>query len=195
MDCSKIGSLILRLRKEKNLTQKNIAEQMNISDKTISKWERGLGCPDVSLLAELSNVLGVNIEKILLGDLEQKETDGGNMRGVKFYICKSCGNVITSTSDTDLSCCGRKLEGLVAGSGDEDHKFIITEIENDLYIKADHEMTKSHYISFVAYVTYDRLILVKLYPEQNAELRIPRIYKGKLYAYCTEHGLWVDNYK
>ncbi|MDD4378167.1 MAG: helix-turn-helix transcriptional regulator, partial [Eubacteriales bacterium] len=69
MDCKKVGILIHGLRKEKNLTQKQLADAMNISDKTISKWERGLGCPDVSLLHELSNVLNVNIEKILLGDL------------------------------------------------------------------------------------------------------------------------------
>ena len=50
MDCKKIGSLIYELRKDKNMTQKQIADLMNISDKTISKWERGLGCPDISLL-------------------------------------------------------------------------------------------------------------------------------------------------
>ncbi|MGW8113996.1 helix-turn-helix domain-containing protein [Caproicibacterium sp. NSD3] len=43
---------------------------MNLSDKTISKWERGLGCPDVSLIGELSNLFEVNIEKILNGNLE-----------------------------------------------------------------------------------------------------------------------------
>ena len=58
MDCKKIGSLIYELRKDKNMTQKQIADLMNISDKTISKWERGLGCPDISLLPELSQILG-----------------------------------------------------------------------------------------------------------------------------------------
>ena len=52
MDCSKIGKLIYNLRKEKDMTLKQIADLMNISDKTISKWERGLGCPDISLLPE-----------------------------------------------------------------------------------------------------------------------------------------------
>lgn len=56
MDCRKVGKLIFSLREEKNMTQKEVAEAMNISDKTISKWERGLGCPDVSLLSELSRV-------------------------------------------------------------------------------------------------------------------------------------------
>ena len=65
MDCGKVGDLLYRLRREKNLTQKQVADQLNISDKTVSKWERGLGCPDVSLLGELSGLFGVNIEKIL----------------------------------------------------------------------------------------------------------------------------------
>lgn len=50
MDHVKIGQLIYRLRKEKHLTQLQLANQMNISDKTISKWKRGLGCPELSLL-------------------------------------------------------------------------------------------------------------------------------------------------
>lgn len=92
MDCNRVGRLIFSLRKENNLTQKQLADALNISDKTISKWERGLGCPDVSLLHELSNVLSINIEKILLGDLEPNSVDGGNMKKIKFYICTSCNN-------------------------------------------------------------------------------------------------------
>lgn len=63
MDCSKVGNLIYTLRTEKGMTQKALANAMNISDRTISKWERGAGCPDVSLLRELSDILEVNIEK------------------------------------------------------------------------------------------------------------------------------------
>jgi transcriptional regulator with XRE-family HTH domain len=77
---------------------------MNISDRTVSKWERGLGCPDVSLLQELSKVLGVNIEKILSGDLDPKDADRGNMKRMKFYICPTCGNILTSTGEAEPSC-------------------------------------------------------------------------------------------
>ncbi|AOY77848.1 helix-turn-helix domain-containing protein [Clostridium formicaceticum] len=191
MDCSKIGALIISLRKEKNMTQKDIAEKLNISDKTISKWERGIGCPDVALLGDLSKILGVNIEKILLGDLEEKDTDGGNMKRIKFYVCKNCSNVITSTSEAEISCCGRKLVPLIAKPEDESHKVNVTDIENDYYIEMYHEMSKTHYISFVAFVSFDKVLLIKLYPEQNAELRIPKIQRGKLYTYCSQHGLWV----
>ncbi|HYE83197.1 MAG TPA: helix-turn-helix domain-containing protein [Clostridia bacterium] len=191
MDCSKVGALILSLCKEKNMTQEEVASRMNISDKAISKWERGMGCPDVNLLGDLSRILGVNIERILLGDLEENDKDVGNMRRIKFYVCKNCNNVITSTGDTDISCCGRRLDALVVKPEDEAHKTTITDIEDEYYITTEHPMDKSHYISFAAFVGFDRVMLIKLYPEQNSELRIPKMQCGKLYTYCSEHGLWV----
>lgn len=161
MDCSKVGSLILRLRKEKNITQKEVADRMSISDKTISKWERGMGCPDVTLLRDLSGILGVNIESILMGDLEESDKDGGNMKRIRFYVCKNCSNAISSTSD------------------------------DEYYITMEHPMDKSHYVSFAAFVGFDKMMLIKFYPEQNLEMRIPKMQRGKLYICCSEHGLWV----
>jgi len=195
MDCNKVGKLILSLRKEKAMTQKDIADAIGISDKTVSKWERGLGCPDVSLLGDLSKILGVNIEKILLGDLEPNEVEGGNMKKIKFYVCPQCGNVMNSTAEAEISCCGRNVVPLNAKYENEDHEIEVREIENDYYITIQHEMTKSHFISFIAYVTYDRVLFVKLYPEQNAELRIPKMSGGRLYIYCNQHGLWMKDIK
>ena len=190
MDCSKVGKLIFDLRKEKNMTQKNLADAMGISDRTISKWERGLGCPDISLLNDLSEVLGVNIRKILSGNLDPNDSDGGNMRKIKFYVCSNCGNVLFSTGKVDLACCGRNLLPLDAKQEDDEHKIVIEEIENDYFVTINHEMIKSHYISFIAYVIFDRVLFIKLYAEQMAEVRIPKMYGGKLYAYCNTHGLW-----
>jgi len=194
MNCDKIGKLILNIRKEKNMTQKELADMMNLSDRTISKWERGLGAPDVSLLSELSKILGVNIEKILTGDLEPNNKDGGNMNKVKIYVCPNCENVLFSTGDADVSCCGRKLAKLSvkATSKDQDHEMTVSEIEDDYYITIDHEMTKKHYIAFVAFVGPDRILIVKLYPEQSAQIRFPKMYGSKIYAYCSEHGLWEE---
>ena len=64
MDYEKTGALILYLRKEKGLTQKQLADMLNISDRAVSKWERGLGMPDISLMPEISEIFGVNIEKL-----------------------------------------------------------------------------------------------------------------------------------
>lgn len=114
MDASKVGELIYSLRKEKGLTQKQLADQLNISDRTISKWERGYGCPDVSLLSDLSGLLGVNIENILEGDLFSNEFIGGNMKKSSYFVCPSCNNIVMATGNITLSCCGRKLEALEA---------------------------------------------------------------------------------
>ena len=65
MDNVKIGKLIYQLRKENRMTQLQLANQMNISDKAVSKWERGLGCPELSLLPELSKIFNVDLEKLL----------------------------------------------------------------------------------------------------------------------------------
>lgn len=189
MDCSKTGRLILALRKEKGMTQKALARAMNISDRTISKWERGLGCPDVSLLGELSSILGVNIEKILVGDLAPNDADGGNMKKIKFYLCPECGNVLFCTGDGDISCCGRKLSPLTPEKADDGHRITLEEMDGEYYVTVQHEMSKQHYISFAAYVSYDRVLLVKLYPEQSAALRLPRLPGGELYICCSNHGL------
>jgi len=192
MDCNKIGKLILGLRKENKMTQEQLADAMNISDKTISKWERGLGCPDISLLNELSKILGVNIERILLGNLKPNDMDGGNMKKIKFYRCYNCGNILTATGETEVSCCGRKLTPLSPKLADGIHKLKVEEVEEDLFITFTHEMNKAHYISFVAYVTYDRMLLIKLYPEQNGEVRFPKMHGGKIYFCCNQHGLWIN---
>jgi transcriptional regulator with XRE-family HTH domain len=199
LDCNKVGSLLLRMRKEKGMTQKQIADLMNISDKTISKWERGLGCPDVSLLGELSKIFEINIEKILEGNLEPNDIDAGNLKRIKFYVCTNCGNIINNTGNAEISCCGRKLSPLAAKPADEEHAATVENTDDEYYITFNHEMTKTHYISFVAYVTSDRVLLIKLYPEQNASVRFSKLstgkllkrHSGKLYYYCSQHGLWV----
>ena len=192
MDCRKVGNLICNLRKEKNMTQKQIADLMNISDKTISKWERGKGCPDISLLLELSQILGVGIEQILSGEINLNELVGGNMNKLKFYVCPQCGNLITSTSNATISCCSKILEELVAKKAEQDHKLDIEPVEDELYVTTKHEMTKEHYISFIAYVKGDRALITKQYPEWDMQFRFRKSGHGKLYFYCTNHGLFYQ---
>lgn len=191
MDCKRVGKLIYTLRRDKRFTQKKLAEQMNLSDRTISKWERGLGCPDVSLLPELSKILEVDIGSILSGSLETNDTDGGNMKKIKFYRCPACGNVLTATGEADISCCGRRLAPLKANKADQAHQMQTDIVEDDYYITFQHEMTKQHYIGFIACVSWDRVLLVRLYPEQGSEVRIPKLAgKPSFYFGCSEHGLF-----
>lgn len=192
MDNEKIGKLIYGLRKERNMTQLQLAEILHISDKTVSKWERGQGCPDISLLLDLSRVLGVDMEKLLSGRLEANEERGGNMKKLNFYVCPECGNVITAMTEAGISCCGKKLQPLEAVKAPDEERLLVENIENDYYISSDHPMLKEHYISFVALLTGDTLTLKKQYPEWDLQVRIPGRTHGKLIWYCTEHGLFYQ---
>ena len=74
MDANKTGKLIAKKRKEKNLTQKNLGKIINVTDSTISKWECGLGFPDISMLEILSKTLGVTIEDLYVGEQTYKSS-------------------------------------------------------------------------------------------------------------------------
>ncbi len=194
MNNSQVGKLIRGLRAEKNMTQRQLADRMGVTAQAISKWERGLGGPDISLLPDLSEILGVNIEKILAGDLQPNENDRGNMKRIKFYVCPDCGGVLAATGEAEISCCGRKLTPQEPHQPDADHRLQVETVENEYYITCSHDMTRAHYISFIAYVTADRLLLTRLYPEWDAGIRIPQMYGGTLYAYCTRHGLTAEKH-
>lgn len=190
MDCAKVGRFIFQLRKEKGLTQQQVADMLNISNKTISKWECGLGCPDVSVWSELAAILGADIQKMLEGKLDPNLPDVGKIDKIQFYVCPACTNILTSTGSASISCCGRKLRPLKPIPYSPAHEITVQKMDIDYYVSIPHDMTKDHYIAFVAYVLYDRVLLVRLYPEQNAEFRIPMINRnGDLYLYCTKHGL------
>ena len=75
MEQEKIGSLISQLRKEKHLTQKELAAQLNVTDKAVSKWERGLSYPDVTLLEPLAEVFGLGVEELVACEKREEEQD------------------------------------------------------------------------------------------------------------------------
>lgn len=190
MDCAKVGRLIMQFRKEKGMTQQQVADLLGISNKTVSKWERGLGCPDVSLWDDLSTVLGADILKLIQGELSPNRPDVGKLEKTLFYVCPTCGNILVSTGTASISCCGRKLKPLISVSCSEEHKAVLREIDLEYYVTVNHDMRKDHYISFAALVYHDRIYLNRLYPEQNPEFRLPMVRKGGyLYLYCTQHGL------
>lgn len=193
MDTSLIGGLIRRLRTEHSLTQRQLAQQLHVSDKAVSKWERGLGCPDVSLLPVLSQVLGVELEGLLSGQLDSNEPLGGTMKKLKFYVCPVCGNLVTALAEPTLSCCGKKLTPLQPQKAGEDHALSVEPVDGELFLTTRHPMEKGHSISFVALLTGDGMILRKLYPEWDLQVRLPAASHGKLLWYCTQHGLFSQN--
>mgnify|MGYP001037185148 FL=1 len=188
MDQTKTGGLIRTLRTQKGLTQKALAEAVGVGDKAVSKWERGLGCPDVSLLPELSRVLGVGLEALLSGELDANDQERGNMKKLNFYVCPDCGSLITAAAEAGVSCCGRTLLPLEPQKPEE--PLSVEKIDGSWFISSPHPMTKEHYISFVALLTGDTLFLRRLYPEWDLQTRIPAFSHGILLWHCTKHGLF-----
>lgn len=183
------GATIKTLRESKGLTQLQLAEKIGVSSKTVSKWETAKGLPDISLIEPLSNALGVSIMELMSGEMIINKNISSNILFSKFYVCPICGNVIHTIGDTVISCCGITLPPLEAEEFDDSHAITVENVEDEKFITVNHEMTKSHYISFIAYVTSDKVHFVKLYPEGNAETRIQFRGRGYLFIYCNKHGL------
>lgn len=183
------GSAIKRLRETKQLTQSELADQLAVSSKTISKWETAKGFPDISLIEPLSKALGISIPELLSGEQIINRNISCNMLRTKFYVCPICGNIIHASGDAMISCCGITLPPLEPEEPDDAHLPLIEPVEDEQFITVHHEMTKEHYLSFAAVVTSERIQLVKFYPEGNAEARFKRRGRGILYIYCNRHGL------
>lgn len=189
MDQVKTGAVIKHFRTALGLTQRELAERINVSAKAISKWETGNGCPDVSLLSVLAEVFGTDIQVLLTGEIDKNESEVGNMKKLRFYVCKDCGNIVTATSEASVTCCGTKLTALEPRKAEESEKLSIEDIGGELYITADHSMTKEHHITFVAYQSDSSLMMFKQYPEWPVQIYLPVFRSGRLVWYCTECGM------
>ena len=183
------GATIKKLREAKGITQLQLAETIGVSSKAVSKWETAKGLPDISLVEPLSQALGVSVMELMSGETVINRNVSSNILFTKFYVCPVCGNVISSVGAAVVSCCGISLPPLEAEETDEAHQINIENVEDEKFITVSHEMTKSHYISFIAYVTSDKINFVKLYPEGNAETRMQFRGRGYLYIFCNRHGL------
>ncbi len=189
MDNYITGATIKRLREAKGITQTQLAEQIGVSDKAVSKWETAKGLPDITLIEPLAKALGVSVMELMSGNTVINKNISSNIQRSKFYVCPVCGNVIRTTGDTVISCCGITLPPLEAEEVDEAHGVTVEKVEDEHFITVNHEMTKTHFISFIAYLTSDRVQFVKFYPEGNAETRLQLRGRGYLYIYCNKHGL------
>ena len=190
MDHYITGPAIKTLRERRGLTQAQLAEQLCVSDKTVSKWETSRGLPDITLLEPLATALHVSVPELLSGEAITNVNRAANLLRSKLYVCPVCGNILHTTGAAAVSCCGVPLPPLEAEAPDNTHTAQVEDIEHELYVQIPHEMTKTHYISFIAYITGDRFELVRLYPEGDAAARFFRRGHGKLYWYCNKHGLF-----
>lgn len=192
MDQYVTGEAIRLLREKAHFTQAELAGKISVSDKTISKWETGKGYPDISLLEPLSKALNVSITELLSGNLITNNNVTANVLRSKFYVCPVCGNVIHSLGEAVVLCHGVTLIPELIQEADEAHKASVERVEDEYYVSVDHEMTKTHYISFIAAVSMDRCQMVKLYPEGAAEARFMISGVRRIFFYCNRDGLFIQ---
>ncbi len=184
------GAMIKRLRESRKMTQHQLAEKLSVSDKVISKWETGRGYPDISLIEPLSVALGVSIIELFSGENIVNTNRAFHMLRMKLHVCLICGNVIQSTGEAIVSCCGMVLPSLEAEPEDDEHPLCVEQVEDEYYVTISHEMSKAHYISFILAVKNDGCEIRKLYPEGNAEARFKISGTKCIYYYCNRHGLF-----
>ena len=190
MDQYVTGAAIRDLREKNHITQAELAAKLNVSDKTVSKWETGKGYPDVTLLEPIAQVFGISLTELLSGNPIDNLNVSANMLRSKFYVCPVCGNIFHCMGEAVIHCHGVQLTPAEADEPDEAHGLNLEIVEDEYYVTIDHEMTKQHYISFIAAVSSDRIQMVKLYPEGNAEARFKISGVRKLYYYCNRDGLF-----
>ncbi len=120
MDQEKMGKFISELRKEKGLTQKDIGDKLNISDNSVSKWERGINAPDIYYLGPLSEIFGVSIKELLNGEryISKKKKKGDNNRlALKVTnVSKKLSNKMI-ISDINISIYEGDIVGLIGPNG------------------------------------------------------------------------------
>ena len=190
MNAQIIGNIISELREEKCMTQAQLAQRLNVSDKAISKWETGRGYPDISLVEQLADALGVSIIELFSGEDIVNTNKSFNMMRLKFHVCPICGNIITSTGEAVVSCCGIVLPPLEPEAEDDKHHLVLEKVEDEYYVTIPHEMSKKHYISFMAAIKDDGYEIKKLYAEGNAEARFKISRTKYLLYYCNLHVLF-----
>ena len=190
MDQYVTGKVIRDLREKSGVTQLELAERLSVSDKAVSKWETGKGYPDITLLEPIAKAFSVSVTELLSGNAVSNTNVSANVLKAGFYVCPVCGNVIFSMGEAAASCHGIMLAREIPEEEDDRHRMNIEKIEDEYYVSVDHEMTKTHYISFMAAVSPDRVQLVKLYPEGSAEARFSIPGVRKIYCFCNRDGLF-----
>ena len=184
------GNVIKELREKCQLTQVELAEKIGVSDKTVSKWETAKGYPDISLLEPIAKALGVSMTELVTGNAVSNVNISANILRSKVYVCPICGNIIHSMGEAVMQCHGILLSPCQPEETDENHMIFIERVEDEYYIRIEHDMTKQHYISFIAALSSDKIQMIKLYPEGNAEARVKINGVKKILFYCNRDGLF-----
>ncbi|SFB17443.1 Helix-turn-helix [Acetitomaculum ruminis DSM 5522] len=187
------GMTIKNLREQRNMTQNQLAEILGVSDKTVSKWERAKGYPDITLLEPIADAFKISVPELISGNTIQNSNVSANVEKSKFYICPVCGNVIHTMGEAVIHCHGISLVPAEAECTDESHMIFVERVEDEYFVRIEHEMTKTHYISFIVALSKDSSQLIKLYPESDAQARFKIKGVEKILFYCNKDGLFFCN--
>ena len=187
------GAVIKKLREKNHLTQSELAERLCVSDKAVSKWETAKGYPDISLLEPIAKVFRISVAELISGNEVSNVNVSANMMRSKFYVCPVCGNIIHCMGEAVINCHGVLLAPCEEEGTDEEHKIFIERVEDEYYVRIEHDMTKKHYISFVAALSTDKIQMLKLYPEGNPEVRFKINGVRQIFFYCNMDGLFYNN--
>jgi Growth regulator len=112
-----------------------------------------------------------------------------NMLQTRFHVCPVCGNVIRCISDARVNCHGLDLPALEARKAPEG-QISLEKVEDEVFVSIDHEMTRKNFVSFIAAVSADRVQMVELFPEGNAEARFKLSGIRDIYYYSIREGLF-----
>ncbi|MDD7768659.1 MAG: hypothetical protein PT936_07385, partial [Treponema sp.] len=116
----------------------------------------------------------------------------GNMNRIKFYRCPTCGNLVTSVKEIEISCCGNKLIAVEAKSSEEKKYVpIISEFDGQFSVRFDHPMTKDDFIANIITVQYDKIMVINLFAEQEAIVTLPQIKGLRIFLITSKDGLIV----
>lgn len=185
------GAVIKKLREKNKMTQLQLAAKLGVSDKTISKWETAKGYPDITLLEPIAETFSISVAELISGNTVYNSNVSANVLKSRFYICPICGNVIHSMGEAVIYCHGVLMTTAEPEETNENHRILIERTEDEYYVRINHTMTKNHYISFIAAQSSDRIQMVKLYPEGNAETRFKISGVKRILFYCNRDGLFV----
>ena len=138
MDHIKVGQFIAECRKKKDLTQAQLAEKLNITDRAISKWENGKAMPDSALMLDLCDILGINVNELLCGEVSDQEQRNEQLEELIFQMAKNeeryhkrlrhSACVIVATSLVALICLISLISLLIPECGFQDFMIIMSVI-------------------------------------------------------------------
>ena len=142
------------------------------------------------MLEPIAETFSISVAELISGNTVYNSNVSANVLKSRFYICPICGNVIHSMGEAVIYCHGVLMTTAEPEETNENHRILIERTEDEYYVRINHTMTKNHYISFIAAQSSDRIQMVKLYPEGNAETRFKISGVKRILFYCNRDGLF-----